>query len=62
MLLPTSKALMNLDGLVRKLATIEPESDPRFLSTSTLNRLAETKAISIPEKKADNTRQTTIIM
>lgn len=54
MLFPISKALINLGGLLKKKDRIFPESKPFLLVNSIFNRLAVTKAISIPEKNAEN--------
>lgn len=52
MLLPTSMVEMKLFGLRRKQAMM-PEVIPGFLSISKRSLSTETKAISIPEKKAE---------
>ena len=60
MLLPTSIAAMNFEGLFVNLRKIFAMKPPCFFSISMCILLDETKAISIPEKKADNIREQTI--
>jgi hypothetical protein len=61
-LFPISKVAINKGGLLVKMLTILEENSPCFLSSSILNRLALINAISIPEKKAERTRQIIIII
>jgi hypothetical protein len=53
MLFPSSNALINLDELLLKKEMILADSSPLLLSISILRVLELTKAISIPEKKAE---------
>jgi hypothetical protein len=53
---------MNREGCSRKPPMMEAEIFPCFLSISTLNLLADTNAISMPEKKAESTKQINIAM
>ena len=53
MLLPINMAPIKLAGFCIKLERILAEKSPCFFSNSIFKRLAEIKAISIPEKKAE---------
>ncbi len=53
MLFPSSNAPINLDELLLKKEMILADSRPLLLSISILRVLELTKAISIPEKKAE---------
>ena len=52
-LLPISIASIKLDSSLEKIDKILEKKDPDFLSNSNFSLLEETKAISIPEKKAE---------
>jgi len=51
---------INLDGCLLKKLTMPAKAFFCFLSISTLSLLEETKAISIPEKKAEKNIETSI--
>ena len=53
MLFPNNMVLMNLADFFKKKDKILAENLPCLLSNSIFNLLAETKAISIPEKRAE---------
>ena len=55
MLLPTNIAPMNLEGLFKKFEIIFAKKSPCLPSSSIFSLFADTKAISIPEKKAEKT-------
>lgn len=61
MLLPTNMAPIKSDGFFKNPAIKRALSIPCLLLSSTLNLLAEKKAISIPEKKAESTRLSRMI-
>lgn len=60
-LFPTNTKAINPEGLLTKREIIFPERKPLFLSSSIRNLFDDTKAISIPEKKAENNSETIII-
>jgi transcription antitermination factor NusA-like protein len=60
-LLPSSIAVINRDGFFNSLEKNRKAYIPLFLSTSIFNLLAEIKAISIPEKKAEKIKDRRII-
>ena len=62
MLLPTNIVVINLDDLWVIFFKILGTSPSLFFSSSMCNLFAETKAISIPEKKADNKIEIRIII
>ena len=49
--------MIRLDCLFKKLNTILDDKFPFSLSNAICNLLAETKAISMPEKKAENNNE-----
>ena len=53
MLFPSSMVAINREGFLTTLESIFDETPPNSPSSLTCNLLAETKAISIPEKKAE---------
>ena len=55
-LLPKSNIAIKCDSSLKKVPKILPFNVPLERSSSTFSRLEEIKAISIPEKKAENTR------
>ncbi len=55
------KNIINLDDFCVSFSNVFEVYPERFFSNSKCNLLAETKAISIPEKKADNTIEVIII-
>lgn len=57
MLLAISMLAMNVDGFLTKFQSILAAKFPWLLSSSILSLLAERKAISDPEAKAENKRQ-----
>jgi hypothetical protein len=62
MLLPKSITPINCEGRLKNRERRIPESFSCFLSISTFKLDEEIKAISMPEKKAENKRQTKIII
>ena len=59
-LFPSSMVEINRDGLLANLEIIRPDVEPCFPCNSIWSLLDEIKAISIPEKRAENNKQTTI--
>ena len=57
-LLPKSNAPKRRDGYFMNTANILADKRPLFLSSSIFNLLELTKAISIPEKKAEKIKDT----
>tara|TARA_B100001540_G_scaffold46983_1_gene41941 strand:+ start:1526 stop:1789 length:264 start_codon:yes stop_codon:yes gene_type:complete len=53
-LFPTNIVVIKSDSFLEKYAIIEDGNLPVLLSNSSCNLLDETKAISMPEKKAEN--------
>lgn len=62
MLLPRSIVPMNLDGCLVIILNANPRGDDRLASNSSLSLLAVIYAISIPEKKAENTIEISIMI
>ena len=58
--LPISVVPINFDGFCIKYAMILPDQIPDFPCISTCKRLADRKAISIPEKKKEKTSEVII--
>ena len=56
MLFPTSIVAINRDGFSKKYDKMRALNSPRFFISSMCSLLDATKAISIPEKKAENKR------
>ena len=56
MLFPNSNAPSRREGCLTKDASILADNRPLFLSSSIFNLLELTKAISIPEKKAEKNK------
>ena len=61
MLFPTSIVAIKRDGLSKKGERIRALNSPRFFISSRCNLLDATKAISMPEKKAENKSEKSII-
>tara|TARA_B100000497_G_C7600664_1_gene360930 strand:- start:787 stop:1068 length:282 start_codon:yes stop_codon:yes gene_type:complete len=59
-LFPTSIAPKNSDGLSNNWPRMLPLRDPLLRLISTLSLFADTKAISLPEKKADKAKNNKI--
>jgi hypothetical protein len=57
MLLPNSKAPSTFEGSLKKTDRIFAENRPLFLSSSIFSLFELIKAISIPENRAENTRE-----
>tara|TARA_B100000683_G_scaffold276795_1_gene332175 strand:- start:5133 stop:5405 length:273 start_codon:yes stop_codon:yes gene_type:complete len=55
-LLPTNIVAIKLDSSFEKIDKILETKDPDVLSNSSLSLFEETKAISIPEKKAERNK------
>tara|TARA_B100000614_G_C14513265_1_gene479448 strand:+ start:863 stop:1102 length:240 start_codon:yes stop_codon:yes gene_type:complete len=56
MLLPTNIVAIKLDSSLEKIDKILETKDPDVLSNSNLSLFEVTKAISIPEKKAERNK------
>lgn len=56
MLFPTNIVEMNCWGLLKKIVSMDALKFFCFFSKANLNLFDETNAISIPEKKAENSR------
>ena len=61
MLLPTSIVAINREGLSRNGDKIRALMSPRFFINSKCNLFEATKAISIPEKNAEQSRDVIIM-
>mgnify|MGYP001578756707 CR=1 FL=1 len=61
-LLPISIVAIKLDSSLEKIAIVLEINESEFLSNSNFNLFDETKAISIPEKKAEKIKVMTTIV